>query len=92
MPCTRIELPDGAMAIVCTSRTRRQRCFSCGQRDATLLCDWKVKARLSGTCDRPICEACAHSPAVDKDLCPDHAAEWKSMQARRPARIKQGVA
>lgn len=75
MPCNTVKLPTGETAIVCTSR-RRQRC-ACG-RPATKLCDWKVKERASGTCDRPLCSACTHVPAPDKDLCPRHAAEWRS--------------
>ena len=80
MVCTVVKLPAGEAAIVC-SRTRRRWC-ACGQ-TATLLCDWKVPGRKSGTCDRPICEACSHSPAPDKDLCPEHAAEWKRRLAAR---------
>jgi hypothetical protein len=77
MTCEHVTLPNGARAIICSSR-RRRRC-ACG-RPATLLCDWKVPARRSGTCDRPICADCATSPVPDKDLCPAHAtafAEWK---------------
>jgi hypothetical protein len=75
MPCTVTTLPNGARAIVCTSG-RRKRC-ACG-RPATKECDWKVPGKKSGTCDRPICAACTHVPAPDKDLCPQHAAEWKA--------------
>lgn len=76
MPCTHVTLPGGQRAIVCGPRRRPKLC-ACGQ-PATLLCDWKVPAKKSGTCDRPICEACTHSPAPDKDLCTDHAAQWKA--------------
>jgi hypothetical protein len=75
MPCTHVTLPGGESAIVCTSG-RAQRC-ACGRR-STRLCDWKVAGKRSGTCDRPLCAACTHSPAPEKDLCPDHAAEWKA--------------
>ncbi len=76
MPCEHVTLPGGIHAIVCTSRGRRKRC-ACGQ-PATQECDWKVPGKKSGTCDRPICKACTHVPAPDKDLCPQHAAEWKA--------------
>lgn len=74
MPCHHITV-DGVSAIVCTSG-RTQKC-RCG-RKATRLCDWKVKGRKSGTCDKPLCARCSHSPAPEKDLCPQHAAEWKN--------------
>lgn len=78
MTCDHVILPGGGHAIVCSSG-RRKRC-RCGRR-ATLLCDWKVPTRKSGTCDADICDRCTTAPAPDKDLCPDHAAEfaaWKS--------------
>lgn len=84
MGCERIALPGGGAAIVCGTRTRTRRC-ACG-RPATLLCDWKVPGRRSGTCDKPICDDCTTSPARGKDLCPAHAAalrEW--MASRRPS-------
>lgn len=80
MVCRVVKVDGGMNAIVCTS-AKRKKCSSCG-RPADLLCDWKVKTKRSGTCDKPICDRCTHSPAPDKDLCPDHAAEWKS---RRPS-------
>jgi hypothetical protein len=46
--CTPFHLPDGTRGIVCT-REPAKRC-RCGKR-ATLLCDWKVPARKSVTCD-----------------------------------------
>lgn len=75
MTCHHVQLENGARAIICTSE-RKKRCVQCGK-PADLLCDWKVPSRRSGTCDKPICGNCTHSPAPDKDLCPDHAAEWK---------------
>ena len=80
MACEQVVLPGGGVAIVCGTRTRK-RC-ACGGR-ATLLCDWKVTSRKSGTCDAPICTRCMTSPAPEKDLCPAHAAkfaEWKKAQ------------
>ncbi len=73
MPCTVTTLPDGTRAIVCGPGKR----CACGRR-ATQECDWKVPARKSGTCDRPLCKRCAHVPAEGKDLCPEHAAIWKA--------------
>lgn len=83
MTCEHVALPGGETAIVC-SRAKSPRC-ACG-RAAPLLCDWKVSDRKSGTCDEPICERCAISPAPDKDLCPQHAREFKAWkQERQPA-------
>lgn len=78
MTCTPFALPDGARGFVCGPT---QRC-RCGNR-ATLLCDWKVPGKKSGTCDAPICRKCATSPAPEKDLCAKHAAEWKTWKAGR---------
>lgn len=75
MPCTRVPMPTGGFAIICGPRTK-QRC-ACGA-PATKLCDWKVKERKSGTCDKPLCAKCSHSPAPEQDLCPAHADEWIS--------------
>lgn len=80
MPCNSVTLPNGTRAIVCTTSPKK-RCVCGGV--AGLLCDWKVPARRSGTCDRPICAKCSHAPAPGKDLCPEHAAAWKRRQASR---------
>jgi hypothetical protein len=82
MTCTPVTLPNGAKAIVCTSR-RRQRC-KCG-RPASLLCDWKTptKRKPDKTCDAPICGSCTMSPAADKDLCPEHAVAFGGWRAGR---------
>ena len=82
MTCHVVDTGNGR-AIVCT-RERGRRCASCGAL-ATLLCDWKVPHRRSGTCDQPICPRCTVSPAPEKDLCPEHAAAW---QARLAARLQ----
>jgi hypothetical protein len=81
MTCTPVKLPGGGVAIVC-GPTRR---CPCGGR-ATLLCDWKVPARASGTCDKPLCARCTSSPAPDKDLCREHAAQWDEMKKARQCR------
>ena len=75
MTCHPINFGNGSRGFVCTGRRTRKRCIQCGQ-PASLLCDWKVREKRSGTCDAPICAACAHKPAQNKDLCPQHAAEW----------------
>lgn len=80
MTCERVNI-GGVTAIVCGPRRRRPRC-GCG-RPASLECDWKVPSRKSGTCDAPICERCAVSPAPEKDLCAVHALEFEAWQARR---------
>lgn len=80
MTCHLVQMPAGGSAIVCTT-SRRRRC-RCG-RPAGLLCDWKVSSRKRGTCDAPICDRCAVSPAPDKDLCQDHAREFERWKASR---------
>lgn len=80
MPCNLVKLQTGETAFVCTSG-RRKRC-ACGK-PATLECDWKVKDRRSGTCDRPICAACTTKPAEGKDLCREHATAWKAWEGAR---------
>lgn len=80
MACKGVTMPNGGSAIIC-GLPRPKRC-ACG-RPAGLLCDWKVPAKRSGTCDAPICDRCTSSPAPDKDLCPKHAAEWAARQASR---------
>lgn len=82
MPCQHVTLPGGQRAIVCSPRQPRRKCVACGK-PADQLCDWKIPAKQSGTCDKPVCAACTHSPAPDKDLCPAHAAEWQERQAQR---------
>lgn len=84
MVCTHVALPGGGSAIVCGTKQRKKPCVQCGK-PSDLLCDWKmrdaarsVREKGSPTCDAPICAACSHSPAPDKDLCPTHANEWKA--------------
>jgi hypothetical protein len=50
-----------------------------------------VPTRRSGTCDAPICSSCATSPAPDKDLCPNYAAEFATWRkARNQERMVNG--
>jgi hypothetical protein len=76
MPCERVSMPKGGVAIVCSAKRR----CACGTK-ATLLCDWKVPTKASGTCDRPICAGCASELAPEKHLCPEHTRSWKSWRA-----------
>lgn len=80
MTCQRVQIPGGGTAIVC-GPGRRKRC-ACG-RQATLECDWKVKGKKSGTCDKGLCPRCTYVPAPEKDLCPKHAAEWQLRLVRK---------
>jgi len=82
MPCQHVKI-DGVSAIVCGPRTRRRKC-ACG-RPSSRLCDWKIRGKKSGTCDKPLCDRCARQPAPEKDLCPEHAAEWDKRCFRGPA-------
>jgi hypothetical protein len=80
MKCDTVKLPNGSHAIVCGQRPKRKRCEKCGANWATRLCDWKLG--VGKTCDVALCVGCTSAPAQDKDLCPDHAAEWASRQSR----------
>jgi hypothetical protein len=76
MACHHLQVPGGGGAIVCGPTKR----CKCGRR-ATLLCDWKVPGKRSGTCDRPLCGRCTFKPMPDKDLCPDHALAFEQWKA-----------
>jgi hypothetical protein len=71
MTCEAVKLPGGEMAIICHRRTAPKRC-GCGK-PATRLCDHSTN-KSGGTCDRPLCDACAVRIDADHDLCPKHAA------------------
>lgn len=84
MPCERVRMPGGGVAIVCSRAPRRRRCVGCGELTADArLCDARLKSRPGKTCDAVVCPACTTSPAPDKDLCPDHARAWRALQAKR---------
>lgn len=87
--CSVVKMPGGGVAVVCSRGRRHARC-RCGA-SATRLCDWKVEGKRSGTCDVPLCERCTHSPAAEKDLCPQHAAEWKARCAKTKAGASTGT-
>ena len=80
MACESVTLPGGGTAIVC-GRMRRQRC-ACGA-PATRLCDWRVPAKRTGTCDTPLCAKCSQNPAAEKDLCPEHSRAFEAWQRDR---------
>jgi hypothetical protein len=80
MPCSRIKLPDGTVAIVRHAKQRFPKCKFCPDQfsaaDATLLCDFEIGRTLGGepiTCDAKFCEGCGRSVGPDKDFCPKHA-------------------
>lgn len=77
--CEHLHFPDGT--IVC-GLPKRKFC-ACG-RPADYLCDWKVAAKESGTCDRPICAAHAKQVAPGKHLCPEHRGRWDEWQRKHP--------
>lgn len=83
MICRTINLPGGGRAIVCGPRVPQRYC-ACGK-PAPLLCDWKVKGKRSGTCDRPICAYHAREVETDKHLCPEHQVKHDEWLASRRA-------
>ncbi|MGH6887973.1 MAG: hypothetical protein ACREHF_02050 [Rhizomicrobium sp.] len=68
MPCIRITLPDGTVALAKVARAPQKKCSVCGDR-AGLLCDYPVRGH---TCDKPLCSNCAVHKADDIDWCPGH--------------------
>lgn len=83
--CETIKFPNGDVGIVCGVRRSKQQFCECG-REAIALCDWKVSARKSGTCDRPICALHAKPVANGrKHLCPEHQLRYEEWKKRHPA-------
>ena len=81
--CEHIRVSKDDHLIVCGLRTFKKYC-ACG-REATALCDWKVAARKSGTCDRPICAQHAKSVSGGrKHLCPEHQLRYDEWKKRHP--------
>lgn len=74
---------DGQHVIVCGLRRKRQFC-ACGLA-ADFLCDWKVSAKKSGTCDAPICRRHAKQVGPAKHLCPLHQRMYDDWQKRHPS-------
>jgi hypothetical protein len=73
---------EGQHVIICDARRKRQFC-ACG-RKCDFLCDWKVSAKKSGTCDAPICRKHAQQVAPGKHLCPLHQRHYDDWKRRHP--------
>ena len=76
--CEHIKTPDGGEFIVCGLRTRH---CACGRREE-FACDWKVKGKRSGTCDRAMCAAHSREVAPGKHLCPEHQRAFEDWKRR----------
>ncbi len=82
--CEHVKVAKDHHLIVCGLRTFKKFC-QCG-REAVALCDWKVTARKTGTCDRPVCSS--HAKAVAggrKHLCPEHQVRYDEWKRRHPS-------
>ena len=85
MTCTRIDLPGGGIAIVCTRGARPKKappCHACTV-PSTVLCDHKLND-AGKTCDRPCCAAHSLRIARNFDLCKacaDLAGRWPASPA-----------
>lgn len=71
MGCEPITFPGGSGWICSRGRRTRARC-RCGT-VAPYLCDGPSPTRRSGTCDAPICGACATEQGPEQHLCPECA-------------------
>jgi hypothetical protein len=75
MICEWVDIPGGGVAIVCSRRTRTQKCRTCHQWRAVLLCDHpnpQNGKKGGGTCDKPLCRSCAVRRGPNIDWCPSH--------------------
>lgn len=81
--CEHVKLPGGDSAIICGARGAAPRHCACG-REAVALCDWKMPAKESGTCDRPICAVHTKQVARGKHLCPEHQLQYDDWKRRHP--------
>ena len=73
MTCSKMQLPDGGRAIVCSRgrKPKRKRCEVSGCTvPHTKLCDYPVKRKK--TCDMKLCSGHATSVGPDRDYCPSH--------------------
>ncbi len=89
MHCTRIKLPNGTVAIVCSSHRpgrRVHRCEFCAH-EAGFQCDWKIGE--GKTCDRWLCTDHAQQVAPDKHLCPPHEGAYLLWKLRHPRKVGQ---
>lgn len=76
MPCYRVKLPGGGVALVRTGKQRAPKCRFC-RKGSSKLCDTVVATSLAGqeiTCDAPICLDHAQTDPrnPNKDYCPRH--------------------
>jgi len=58
----------------------------CG-RQAAFLCDWKVSAHRTGTCDVPICTNHDKQPVPGKHLCQEHQRAYDAWKRRRATSV-----
>lgn len=72
MACRTFPVPGG-FGIAC-DRSRRPSCSAPNcHRPSERQCDYPVKGRKSGTCDRHLCGSHATSAGPQTDYCPPHA-------------------
>lgn len=71
------------MLIACGVRSSARWC-ECG-RAAKYECDWKVRERKSGTCDKPMCETHTKQVAPNKHICAAHQIPYAAWLRRREA-------
>lgn len=62
-------------------RTFRVYC-ECG-RQSERVCDWKVAAHKTGTCDKPVCAQHSKEVAPGKFLCPEHQHRYDDWLKKR---------
>jgi hypothetical protein len=84
--CQHLKFSDGSTAIICGMRGGRTKYCACG-RPCEFECDWKIRAKKSGTCDLPICEKHALQVGPDKHLCPLHQKAYADWLKRHPGAI-----
>jgi hypothetical protein len=75
MPCSRIKLPDGTVAIVKHAKGWAPRCRFCPERSIRL-CDFALARTLAGaeiTCDAPVCGSCSVTVGQDRHYCVKHS-------------------
>jgi len=80
--CEQIRLANKTIVIACGDRASHRYCAVCG-REAVALCDWKIKTKESGTCDRPVCARHTKQVGRGKHLCPEHQGEYERWKVRQ---------
>jgi hypothetical protein len=81
-----MQLADGTSVHVNCAAKHNPKYCACG-RIADYLCDWRMPAKKSGTCDGPICKKCAEQVAPDKHLCPFHQKAFEHWKKRHPDKV-----